>query len=146
LLGAGLLVVAELTTLYVVRVAGRPAPIKSVGTASSHAYALIPVAALGAALVYAAWRAGSRPAALAIGLLGVIALLIALLRDLPKAHATGLIGTSATHYASAGSSPSAGFYIETLGAVMLVIAGASGLLLARPPAGAGSPGVATASR
>ncbi len=131
LVGAVLLVASELTTLYVVRVATSAIPVKSVATGSNHAYALIPIAVLAAALAWDGWRTGSRPAPVAIGALGVIALLIALLVDLPNAQATGLIATSATHSETAGASPRAGFYIETLGAVMLVITGVAGFLLPR---------------
>jgi hypothetical protein len=133
LLGALLLVVAEFTTLFEVRTATGSAVVKSVGTGSHHAYALIPIALLAAVLAYAVYAAATRPALLAIGLAGVIALLIALLGDLPDAHASGLVGTAGTHYVAASSSPTAGFYMETLGAVVLVIASVGGLLLLGPP-------------
>jgi hypothetical protein len=121
LLGALLLVVAEFTTLFTVHVATNSAPIKTVATGPHHSYALLPIAAVVAVLAIAVWRDSSRPALLAIGMLGVVALLIALLGDLPDAHASGLAGSSATHYVDARSTPSAGLYLETLGAVMLVI-------------------------
>ena len=82
---------------------------------------------------YGVWQAHSRPALLAIGLLGVIALLIALLGDLPDAQASGLIGSSATHYTTANSSPSAGMYMESAGAVVLIITCVCGFLLIGPP-------------
>jgi hypothetical protein len=121
LLGAVLLLVAELTTLFEVHAAGVSGAVRSVGTGSHHAYALVPVALGAAALAWGVWQAGSRPALLAIGFLGVIALLIALVRDLPDAHASGLIGTTTNHYALASATPSAGLYMETLGAVVLLI-------------------------
>jgi hypothetical protein len=135
LLGALLLLVAEFTTLFSVRAATSSAPVKSVGTGSHHAYALVPIALLTAALAYGVWAAGSRPALLAVGLLGLIALLIALFGDLPDAHASGLIGSTSTHYTTASSSPSAGLYMETLGAVVLIITCVSGFLLIGGPAG-----------
>ena len=52
-------------------------------------------------------------------MLGIATLLIALLGDLPDAHATGLIGSSASQYVQGAASPSAGLYLETLGAVLL---------------------------
>jgi hypothetical protein len=133
LLGAILLLVAEFTTLFEVRSAGSSTVIKSVGTGSHHTFALVPIALLAAVLAYGVWSAGSRPALLAIGLLGVISLLIALLADLPDAQATGLIGSAATHFTSASSSPSAGLYMETLGAVVLIITSVSGFLLIGSP-------------
>ena len=107
--------------------------VKSVSTGSNHAYAMVPIALLAALLAFAVWRAGSRPALLAIGLLGVLALLISLLGDLPDAHASGLIGSSTTHFAVASSRPSAGFYMETLGAVLLVITCVSGFIMLGAP-------------
>lgn len=121
LLGALLLVVAEFTTLFTVHVETSKAPIKTVTTGPHHSYALLLIAIVVALLAIAVWRDSSRPALLAIGLLGVVALLIALLGDLPDAHASGLAGTSTTRYVDASSKPSAGLYLETLGAVVLVI-------------------------
>jgi hypothetical protein len=133
LLGALLLFVAEFTTLFEVSSGGAGAPVKSVGTGSHHAYALVPIALLAAALAYGVWRVGSRPALLSIGFLAVIALLIGVLGDLPDAHASGLINTGG-RYVNASSSPSAGLYMETLGAVVLLITCVCGFLLIGPPA------------
>jgi hypothetical protein len=133
LFGAVLLLVAEFTTLFAVRTSTSAIAIRSVGTGSHHSYALVPIALLVAFLSYGVWQAHSRPALLAIGLLGVIALLIALLGDLPDAQASGLIGSSATHYTIASSSPSAGMYMESAGAVVLIITCVCGFLLIGPP-------------
>jgi hypothetical protein len=127
LVGALLLVIAELSTLYQVRTQS-PGPIKSIETGSHHAYALIPIAALAAVLAYGAWHERSRPALVAIGALGVITLLIALIGDLPDAQATGLINRGA-HYINASSTPKAGLYLETLGAAVLILAAGLGLML-----------------
>ena len=134
LLGALLLLVAEFTTLYDVKTTNGGVLIKSVSNGSNHAYAMVPIALLAALLAFAVWRIGSRPALLAIGLLGVLALLISLLGDLPDAHASGLIGSSTTHFAVASSRPSAGFYMETLGAVLLLITCVSGFIMLGAPA------------
>ncbi len=48
-------------------------------------------------------------------------LAIALLGDLPDADASGLAGSSAARFVSASSTPSAGLYLETLGAAAFVI-------------------------
>jgi hypothetical protein len=142
LLAAVLLVVAEFTTLYTVRTTTGATVVKTVGVGSNHSYALLPIAVLVAFLSYAVWRAVSRPALLSLGVLGVIVLLISLLGDLPDAHASGLIGSSVTHFASANSRPSAGFYMETLAAVLLLITCVSGFLLLGTPSErrAGGPG------
>jgi hypothetical protein len=132
LLGALLLVIAEFTTLYTVHAVTSTRPIQTVSTGSHDAYALIPIALVAAALGYGAAFRGSRPALLALGVLGVVTLLIALIGDLPDARATGVIGSPTTHFTSASSSPSAGLYLETVGAVVLIIASGCGLLLSRP--------------
>ncbi len=133
LLGALLLVVAEFTTLFTIRTSAGAPPIPTVGTGSHHTYALVPIAALVIVLSIAVYTAVSRPALLAIGVLSVIALLIALLGDLPDAQATGLIGGGAQHYVAASASPSAGLYMETLGGVVLLITSVCGFLLLGPP-------------
>ena len=103
---------------------------KSVSTGSHDAYALIPIALLAAALAIGVFIAASRPALLAIGILGVISLVIALAGDLPDAKASGL-----THnYVLASSSPSTGLYLETLGAIILLLTCGLGFLLLGPPA------------
>jgi len=132
-LGALLLLVAEFTTLFVVRSSAGGIPARSIGTGSHHSYALLPLAVLAIWLTILVMTLGSRPALVAIGVLGVIALLISLLGDLPDAHASGLIGTFRTHYVSASASPSAGFYMETLGGVLLVISSVSGFLVLGTP-------------
>jgi hypothetical protein len=137
LLAALLLIVAEFTSLYQVHVATSSAPIKSVSGGSNHSYAMIPIALLAAGFGIGVRRSGSRPALLAIGVLGVVAVLIALLGDLPDAQATGLVGSASSHYTSASSTPSAGLYMETLGGILLVATCGLGLMMLGPPARAG---------
>jgi hypothetical protein len=132
LLGSLLLLIAEFTTLFQVHVAAASVPVKSVATGSHHAYALALIAVCAGGLAFAVWRAGSRPALLALGILGLAAMLIALVGDLPDASATGLALT-ASHYVNASSTPSAGFYMETLGAVVLLFTCVWGFLLIGPP-------------
>jgi hypothetical protein len=139
LLGALMLVVAEFTTLYTVNAATSSVPIKTVSTGSHDAYALIPIALLAALLAYGAAVRGSRPALVALGVVGVATLLIALIGDLPDARATGVVGSPTTHFANASSSPSAGLYLETIGAVLLIIGSGCGLLLSRPAPTRGRP-------
>jgi hypothetical protein len=77
--------------------------------------------AVGAAL------GGSRPAAIALVVLGVIALIIVLAVDLPDVNSTGLTRT----FDAAEASPKRGFYLETLGTVLVLLAGVGNLLFAR---------------
>jgi hypothetical protein len=129
LLGAVVLVVAELTPLLHVRVSAGSAPIKTVLTGAHHGYALLPIAALSAVLTIGALRHESRAALVALAVLGLIALGIALVADLPAARSMGLVGSSATRFVQARSSPAVGLYLETLGAVLLLLASGLGLLL-----------------
>jgi hypothetical protein len=135
LLGALLLVVAEFTTLFEVHTALSPVAVTSVSTGSHHADALIPVAILAVLLAYGAWSQGSRPALVALGVLGLLTLVLALAADLPDAHATGLIAAGSGHYANASSTPQAGLYMETLGAAVLIVTAGLGLLLGGAPPG-----------
>ena len=133
-LGALLLVVAELTTLYTIHVATSHAAIKSEGTGNHNGYAMIPVAALALLLAAAVWRSTAptrRIALLAIAVLGVGALVLARVHDLPDAQSQGLVLLGGNYHV-AKASPSAGLYMETLGAVVLIVTGGCGLLMAGP--------------
>ncbi len=146
MLGAVLLLVAEVTPLLKVHSSASRAVIQTVGTGPHQSYALVPVALLAAFLAATVWRTGSRMALLATGVLGVLALLIAVLGDLPDAQASGLVGSAATRFAIASSSPSLGLYLETLGAIVLLITAGAGLLLvAVPDRGGGPQGAGTRS-
>jgi hypothetical protein len=137
LLGALLLAVAEFTALFQIHAAAHGIPVRSVSAGSHHTYAMALIAAVAAALALAVWRGSSRPALLAVGILGLAALAIALVNDLPDASATGLLRDSG-HYVNASSTPSAGFYLETLGAVVLLVTSVWGFLLVGSPAPARS--------
>ncbi len=131
LLAAALLIASEFTTLYTVHLASNGAQVNSVSTSSHDSYALIPIAIVVAILTLGAGLLGSRLSLLAVGALGVVTLLIALVGDLPDAQATGVV-TAGGRYQSAKASPATGLYIETLGAVLLVIVSGCGLLIAGP--------------
>ena len=76
-----------------------------------------------------AWRRSpTRLAPLAMAVLGVAALVIALGRDLPDAQSNGIERSGGT-YVTAAASPRAGLYLETAGAVVLLITSAGGVLL-----------------
>jgi hypothetical protein len=135
LLGALLVLVAQFTALYHLHSATASAAIKTVGTGGNHAWAPVPLALAAVVLAYAVYRAGGRTALAGLVALGVATLLIALIGDLPDAHSSGLVGSSANGYVQATSSPSAGLYMETLGAVILIVAGGVGLLMLAPQIG-----------
>ena len=93
-----------------------------------HGPALLIVAVFAAAMVAGALR-GARPAMVALAVLGLVALLIAVIGDVPDLNETGFIGEV---YEDAAAGPSAGFYLETLGGVLLLAAGGLMALLDRP--------------
>jgi hypothetical protein len=130
--GALLVLVAQFTALYHVHSATSSTVIRTVGTGSNHSWAPIPLALAAIALAYAVYRHGNRAALAGLVALGIATLLIALLGDLPDTHSSGLIGSSAGGYVQATSSASAGLYMETLGAVVLIVTGGIGLLLLAP--------------
>ncbi len=134
LTSAAVLVVAEFLTLYSVRVIRGSASVPPIAAGTENHYALIPVALLGLVLALAAIRLGDRWALVAVATLGLIALLIGLLHDLPDARRTGLVGSVHTGWDRGASSPSVGMYLETLGAVMLVLTAGLGLLFGEPVA------------
>jgi len=113
LVGAGLLVAAELSTLYDVRVVTAVPEGGSFSAGGHHGYALA-VMAVGAVL------GGSRPAAVAVVVLAVAALAIALAVDLPDVHETGLIGRT---YEAARAAPRAGLYLEIAGGCAALVGG-----------------------
>ena len=133
--GALLILVSQFTALYQLHSTASSAVIKTVGTGANHAWAGIPLALAAGALAYAVYRSGSRTALAGLLALGGAMLLIGLLSDLPPTHATGVVGSAAAGYSRAVSTRSAGLYMETLGAVVLIISGGVGvMLLAGPPA------------
>jgi hypothetical protein len=72
----------------------------------------------------------------ALAVLGLAALLIAVVGDVPDLNETGFIGQV---YEDAAAGPKGGFYLETLGAILLLASG--GLMLALPAASAPAPRV-----
>jgi hypothetical protein len=127
LLGAAiaLLVAAELSTLREIKAVTVVPEGGLTKGGDHHGYALAVIAVAAAVMGFGAIRGGSRPAALAIAVLGAAALAIVLLVDYPSLDDTGLIGRN---YDLAEAHPSTGFWLELAGAVTLL---ASGLVLLR---------------
>ncbi|MHB1571513.1 MAG: hypothetical protein ACYC0H_20230 [Solirubrobacteraceae bacterium] len=151
-LGAALLVAAELTTIFTVHEA-RAGTVVAVSGGPHHRWALLPIAALVALLSLGRGRAPAQPArrrpsgmatrALALCALGLVALIIAIGIDLPDSRSAGLIGQAGHPYVAAAASAGPGLYLETLGAVAVLLASAAGLLWHRrvaSTAGAGTVG------
>ena len=133
ILGAVMLVVAEFTTvLRVQTLAGHH--IASVQAGPRHLYALALIGILAIPMAWLAVR-GSRPALLALGALGFVAAMIAIVGDLPDVGRQDVTRNAARGLGLAEANAGPALYFETLGAVMLIVATGLGLILdARVPA------------
>jgi hypothetical protein len=131
LLAAALLLVAEFLPLFEVRTSARNSVATTVQSGSHHAYALVPIALLAAGLALAWRRSPTRLAAISMAILGAAALVIALGRDLPDAQSNGIERSGGT-YVTAAASPRGGLYLETAGAIVLLITSVGGVILFPP--------------
>lgn len=143
--GAVLIVVAELSTIVRVDVltTGTCEEIADpkvrdacdAGGFEQHggAFILLGVAAL--AMAWGAARGASRPAATALVAIGVVVLAFSLIRDVPKANDTGLVGLQ---YEEAEAKPGTGLYLEIVGAGLVLLAGV--VRLKRPGVSPSPPG------
>jgi hypothetical protein len=122
LTGAAGLVVATFSTVIKITV-GTTSTLSGHKTTFSgqdrHSFALVLIAAIAVPMTLGALRR-AWPAMLALALCGVAALVIALAVDLPDLHKTGAIGRA---YDQASAGAGLGYYAETLGGVLLLIAG-----------------------
>jgi hypothetical protein len=128
LVGAVLLVAAELSTLYDVRVVTAVPEGGSFATGPHHGYAQAVIAVGIGVMSVGAALGGSRPAAVAVLVLAAGSLAISLLVDLPDVHETGLIGRT---YDAAVAEPRAGLYLEIAGGCAALLGGAL-MLVVRP--------------
>jgi hypothetical protein len=98
-------------------------PLDSQGGADRHgnALAVLAVFAIGA-LALAVFTA-SKPAATAVAISGVIALLVFLLVDLPDANAVGTLDDARGSFFDAEAVPQGGFWLEMVGALALAVTG-----------------------
>ena len=127
LVGGLLLIAADLSTLVQIKVITVVKEELSGHDQHSWAMALLGVVAL--PMAYGAARRRARPAMLGLIVLSVVALAIALFGDLPDTRSTGVIGQ---RYEEAAAQAGPGFYFETAGGVLLLVAGVGGLLLLGP--------------
>ena len=126
--GAILLIVSEFLPLYKIYV-GSLETVKDqeVGW-RNHGFAMLLLGLAAIPMLLGALR-GARPAMYALAAIGIIALVVALTVDLPNATDEGLFGEQ---YDDAEAKPAAGFFVETLGGVLLLASGGL-LLLTAPP-------------
>lgn len=123
-----LLAIAEFTDLNQIKIL--TVPKDGVGVGGHHGYALLIIAVVAGVMAFGAWR-GSRPAALALAVLGVAALVIVLLVDRPDVNATGLYGRD---YEQVTATKATGYYLETAGAILLLFSAVLTIVLGGQPA------------
>lgn len=121
-LSAVVLFGSELMTMFEFTPPGAEA-LDSQSAAERHGNALFVIAAFAAAATIAAVFAGSKPAAIGVATMGVIALLVFLLVDLPDAGQIGTLDDVRQSFFDAEAVPQAGFWLEMLGALGLAISG-----------------------
>jgi hypothetical protein len=90
-----------------------------------HGVAFIVIAAFALLMLAGALR-GARPAMAAVAAAGILSLVIAVTSDASHIHDTGQVGQL---YEDASAGAGAGFYEETLGGALLLVAGGGLLLL-----------------
>jgi hypothetical protein len=126
--GPLLLVVSDFLPLYEVRTVTAPIPEGTVTGGTNHLYAMVILGLAAGLMAHGAIRGGSKPAMIALAALGAVAAVIALGNDLPDATGESTLNRSFA-YASATAYARIGFYLETLGAALTIIAGVGALLL-----------------
>jgi hypothetical protein len=125
---AGALFASELMTTFQLTDPGGLGQCSLQG-ADRHQFALgvLAIFAAGAVIVAVVW--GSKPAAMAVAIAGLLALLLFLTIDLPKANNVGTLeGCSPMTNESlvdAKAVPQAGFWLEMVGALALALSGAA---------------------
>jgi hypothetical protein len=117
--------IIEITVGTTAQIAGRDTELSGY---DRHSVALLLIGAFALVMAFGAWR-GAKPAMAALAVAGIAVLLIALVGDLPDVHKTGVIGQL---YDDARANPRTGYYLETLGGALLLLAGGGLLLLGAP--------------
>jgi len=115
-------------------------PLAEQTAADRHGYALAVVAVLAVVATLVAVFGGSKPAAVSVGLAGVIALLVFLIVDLPDAGAVGTLEDARQSFFDAEAVPRAGFWLGLIGALGLTVSGIALATLTPDQLGALRPG------
>jgi hypothetical protein len=122
LISAGVLFASELMTIFELTPRGAE-PLDDVLARDQHGNAIFVIAGFAIVLTIIAVWAGSRPAALGVAVMGVIALLIFLIVDLPDAGQVGTLDDARQSFIDAEAVPQGGFWLEMLGAQGLELYG-----------------------
>jgi hypothetical protein len=122
--GAGLLILSEFMTTFRFDAAGETT-LKLSEAGDRHAYAMLVLGVFAIAGVLIALRNGSKPAAVAVAIAGITALLLFLVIDLPDAGKVGTFDAPDTPFTQAEAKPEDGFWISLIGALTLAVCGAA---------------------
>ena len=125
-----LLVVSEFLPLFKVVVGTLDTETRTEAGWRNHGFAMLLLGVAAVPMLLGALR-GARPAMWALAAIGAIVIVIALTVDLPAARESGTLRESVS-YEDARAEPAAGFFVETLGGVMLLLAGGLLLLTVKP--------------
>jgi hypothetical protein len=128
LLGAALLIAADLSTLLEIKVI--TVVEKRLSGHAQHDWAVAILGLVSIPLAFGAARRRARPALVGLIVVGAAVMFIALANDLGDTRSTGVYGE---RYDEAAAQAGPGFYLETLGAVVLIVTGVGGLILLPPP-------------
>ena len=133
-----LVILAEVTNLVVVDVTGAGcadavadpelADGCEITGGEQHSFALVPVALLMGVMAVGAGLGGSRPAAVALVVAGLLVLGVALIGDLPDTSSTGQVGQN---FDEAEASPGPALWLELVGGMLALAAGGLRLWAAR---------------
>src|SRR3954470_2327615 len=128
LAGAALLIAADLSTLLEIKVLTVVEKRISAHAQHDWAVALLGIASL--PLTFGAALRRARPALAGLVLIGVAVLVIALANDLPDTRSTGVYGE---RYDEAAAQAGPAFFLETAGAMLLLVTGVGGIIRSSPP-------------
>src|SRR4051794_35127849 len=128
LAAAFMLIAADLSTLLEIKVL--TVVEKRLSGHAQHDWAVAILGLASIPLTIGAARRAARPAFVGLIVIGVAVLVIALANDLPDTRSTGVYGQ---RYDEAAAQAGPAFYLETAGAVLLLITGVGGLILRPPP-------------
>lgn len=122
ILSAAVLFASELMAMFEFTPPGAE-PLSEQLSRDRHGNAMFVISVFAIILTLATVLAGSRPAALGVAVMGVIALLVFLVIDLPDAGQIGTLDDARQSFIDAEAVPRSGFWLEMLGALGLALSG-----------------------
>jgi hypothetical protein len=96
---------------------------RTIAASDRHSYALLVFAIFALVALVVAVVSGSRPAAVAVGVAGGLALLFFLVIDLPDVGQEGDVDEPSRVFFTSEAEPSGGFWLELVGTVALAVSG-----------------------